>query len=227
MPPCVLLTGATGRLGKLLLPQLVQGWSGGTDLYAAWHRRAPEDASVGHRLKWLRFDLERADAVINLLPTDKPLAVLHLACSMSNVMRTVLRTDCFGTTRFLAALKERMSAPVWFVHASSIDAERNDLNYGLGKSYVENSLVSAASPRFTPCIVRLPAVEGPGFERWHVDAGNFPGMFLERIKFEESISALQQGRPPHGTPEPIYLLNESAGRWTPGKRRRGHEESGT
>jgi nucleoside-diphosphate-sugar epimerase len=222
---CVLLTGATGRLGKLLLPDLIQRCIGGADLYAAWHRRAPENAVLGRVPQWLRFDLARSDAVVNLLPAGRPLVVLHFACSMSNVMRTVLRTDCFGTDCFITALKNRIATPVWFVHASSIDAERNDLNYGLGKSYVENCLFAASGLRFTVCVVRMPAIEGPGFDRWHVDARDFARLFLQRIGFENALAVIENGGAVQATSEPIYLLNETAGRWKlePGKGRRENE----
>jgi hypothetical protein len=194
----------------LLLPELAIGCEPDVSLYATWHRYPADGGIAVAKPQWLRFALETPEEITSFLPRDVPLAVLHFACTLSNAMRRVLQTDCFGTERFVRELKRAISAPIWFVFASSIDAERNDLSYGLGKAYVENSLVGAAEGRFVVTNVRIPAVQGLGSVRWHVAATAFALAFLRQIDFHRSMDRLRRGELVQKMTELVYLTSDTA-----------------
>ena len=209
MQPAILLTGASGRLGQLLLPALVERAPAGAAVFATWRHRAPATQPFGARVAWMRFDLAHPTAILNLLDPALPLAVLHFASTISNEMGPVLRLDCYGTETLVKALKAR-SGPAWFVFASSIDAELGH-PYGIGKAYLESSLAAAADERFRPLSVRIPAIEAEHLERWHLAAGDFPSRFLDVIRYESAIESLGRGRLPDGPDGPVYLVPETRG----------------
>ncbi|MEP7028441.1 MAG: sugar nucleotide-binding protein [Candidatus Eisenbacteria bacterium] len=75
IPPCILVTGGTGLLGRALLARAAPG----ARLVATWHRTPPPAEPAG--VAWEQVDLRAPDALAALVRRRAPDVILHTAVS--------------------------------------------------------------------------------------------------------------------------------------------------
>lgn len=200
----VALTGATGALGKLLLPELQQ--SGEFDLLAGWHRQPP----TNDHIRWTPFDLARPEPFLEKAMTAcDSLVFLHLACTISNRYREVLDIDCRGAQRIIDALDSN-SVSTWVVFASSIEATETS-PYGQGKAYVEQVLHERKRPGLHPTSVRIPVVGRRSRVPDAMPPEEFAGAFFRRTAFWENLKKMKMGCLPDMPSTRLYLVGHESG----------------
>jgi uncharacterized protein YbjT (DUF2867 family) len=127
----VLVTGAGGRLGRVVLPRLrAEGWT-----VRATSRRARTDASVD----WVVVDLATGEGLAEAVAGVD--AVLHLASS-PNRARQTQRVDVLGTRRLVVAAGQ--AGVRHLVYVSIVGVDRVPLPYYRHKLAAEQ--VVAAGP---------------------------------------------------------------------------------
>ncbi len=194
----VALTGATGTLGKLLLPELQQ--SPEFDLLAGWHLRPPTPDSV----RWTPFDLASPEPFLEkALAACDSLVLLHFACTVSNRYREVLSIDCHGAERIIDSL-DSSSVSAWVIFASSIEATETS-PYGMGKGYIEQVLHDRERPDFRLTSVRLPVVGRRSRVPDAMAPQEFAEAFFRCTAFWENIERIKNGCPPDLQSGQLYL----------------------
>ena len=189
--PCVVVTGASGRLGRLVIAALQDNpLLARCEWLAAYHRCALRPTGISPR--WVQFSLTEPERLAEALPRSRPLFVLHFACSMSADFNTVFRVDCTGTKRLVKVVESAAAdQPVGFVFASSTAATDMGCNYGIGKVYIERHLRASTCARFRPLAVRIPVVERVRCSGdFDIAAKEFGGAFLRTIDFNGTLGAL-------------------------------------
>mgnify|MGYP000986778648 CR=1 FL=1 len=154
MPLRIALTGATGFVGKTLLPKLLDA---GHDVKALV--RDPAKLSAQPRLIAVRGALDNTMALSELVKdTD---VVVHVAGVISAPSQHGFIKGNVDGTRNLAHAAREAAVPR-FVHISSLAATEPTLgNYGASKFAAENVLRDLMGSRQL-CILRPSAVYGPG-----------------------------------------------------------------
>ncbi|RZU34080.1 GMC family oxidoreductase [Blastococcus saxobsidens] len=123
-PTTVLLTGATGRIGRVVLADLLER---GYHVRATTSRTPGDSHTGGAELEWRTFDLLRATADDYDGLIDGCVAVLHLAAAIGNAER-MPRVNA-EATRHLAEAAERAGVDA-FCYTSSVSV------YGSGRGRV-------------------------------------------------------------------------------------------
>jgi 2-alkyl-3-oxoalkanoate reductase len=150
----IAVTGATGFVGKALIPRLIH----------SGHRlsllvRNPNSAQFPNSVRVIRGDLHSLPALQDL--TQNVDVVLHVAGVVSAVRRAdFLTANCEGTIALATAAKA--NGVKRFVYVSSLAAREPGLAaYGESKAAAEQALLSMAAP-MEVCILRPAAVYGRG-----------------------------------------------------------------
>jgi nucleoside-diphosphate-sugar epimerase len=150
----IAVTGATGFVGKALLPRLVAQGHAVQALV-----RDPASARIPHGVRVVRGDLANETALQDV--TDGADVVLHVAGAIAGLTRAdYFRANVDGTMNVAkAALAQKVKQ---FVFVSSLAAREPLLaDYGASKKAAEDALTAfAAGMRLT--ILRPAAVYGPG-----------------------------------------------------------------
>jgi nucleoside-diphosphate-sugar epimerase len=153
-PLAVAVTGATGFVGKTLLPLLT----------AEGHQisvlaRSPAATQFDKAIRVVKGDLGNQDALNDL--TQNSDVVLHIAGVVSGVRRSdFMSANCDGTVALAKAAQA--NGVKRFVYVSSLAAREPTLTaYGESKHAAEQALTSIAGP-MQLCILRPSAVYGPG-----------------------------------------------------------------
>lgn len=180
--PLILITGAVGQLGGLVLAEITRTVSENADVVATWHEHAPSNLNPSSE-RWIRFDLAKPYLLKSSLAPYRRIAVFHFACSLTNDFSKCFRLDCRGTARLVETLKSRPGPhETKFVFASSI-AAREPTNYGLAKRWVETYLAEQATSRFHCQSIRIPVVQHPRNPDFRIPAARFARTFLTSCGF--------------------------------------------
>jgi UDP-glucose 4-epimerase len=184
----VLVTGASGHLGRELVALLLQG---GHEVVAVSRSGGPDlrgSAGQGEELQSLRLDLAREDAVGQLRPHVLPgTAIVHLAASkphhatLAEERSALLEANVFGTLRVLEAARRQNGGASVVVYAcdaevygSSLVGERLDetaflrpqTDYAVSKLSGEDHLFAFEFEEQVRCVsLRFGAFYGRGARR--------------------------------------------------------------
>jgi nucleoside-diphosphate-sugar epimerase len=187
----VLITGATGNLGRSVLSELVTRPRPDVQLFATYHRQPTLTCFVESAVKWLQYDLRGPPVFLAALPSTVPLLTLHFACSCTRSMNTAFPVDCLGTFRLIDGIKSRAPcATNMFIFASSIAAEWATDDYGVAKRYIEDELFARAQGRFRAISVRVPVVQNDNRSVYDIPIIEFGTRFLSCIEFDTICLAL-------------------------------------
>ena len=153
-PLAVAVTGATGFVGKSLLPLLK---AAGHDISILV--RNPVSTQFDHDIRVVRGDLQNISALSEL--TQNADVVLHIAGVVSGVRRSdFMSANCDGTVALAKAAQA--NGVKRFVYVSSLAAREPELTaYGESKNAAEQALKAMAGD-MQLCILRPSAVYGPG-----------------------------------------------------------------
>ena len=108
----ILLTGATGRIGRVVLEDLL---SRGYSVRAVTSKTPPQTGTAGNNIEWRQFDLLTDDAYDELVSGCA--AVVHLAAELGNI-ENMQRANA-DATRLLAKAAEQAGVKA-FCYTSSI-----------------------------------------------------------------------------------------------------------
>mgnify|MGYP000058923921 CR=1 FL=1 len=176
----VALTGATGFVGKRLIPLLLDA---GFNVRALTRR--PQ--TLNHKnLTWVEGDLQNDTALTSL--TKNVDAIIHMAGLVKALRRAdFISVNDGGTENLIKALKTqakenagskkegRGSSAVkktdgvqkpFFIHVSSLAAREPSLSHYAYSKHLSEQTVKDALPDGGYCIIRPPAVYGPGDEEF-------------------------------------------------------------
>lgn len=150
----IAITGATGFIGKTLLPLLATPRHNLSVLV-----RNPSTTQFPNNIRVVKGDLQNTVALHDL--TQNADVVLHIAGVVSGVRRSdFMSANCNGTVALAKAAKA--NGVKRFVHVSSLAAREPALNaYGESKDAAEKALMAMAG-QMELCILRPSAVYGPG-----------------------------------------------------------------
>jgi len=128
----ILVTGASGRLGRLLVPRLI---AGGHDVRAM--SRQPRTSAHGET--WIVADVETHDDVLTAA-TEGIDTLIHCASNLP----TADATDISGTSNLLAAAEE--AGVTHFFYVSIVGIEGVPLPYYSAKIAAEQAVLAAPLP---------------------------------------------------------------------------------
>ena len=122
----VIITGANGFTGKYLIKELNRH---GFCVIGTWHNNPPDN---GNEAAWRHIDLLKPEECENLLNTEKPDAIIHLAAQNNVVVakgnpRRTIENNILGTVNILEAAR-KSSGSVRCILAGSAavyDAEKS------------------------------------------------------------------------------------------------------
>jgi nucleoside-diphosphate-sugar epimerase len=154
--PIVLVTGATGRLGKIVFDHLLQDGTNG-EVFGTWHTKRPSGFGVDGA-QWMRFELQRPEPLVSKLGGRRHAVVVHMACTMSNDMNICFPHDCLGAMRLAHALRNS-TGKILVIYTSSVSAKDANTDYGLAKQFVERSLCDLRRFGVHVQVIRLPRMK--------------------------------------------------------------------
>lgn len=162
---CVALTGATGFVGKRLIPLLL---AQGFHVRALTRRR---QALSHDNLTWVEGDLNKIEALKSL--TTNVDAIIHMAGLVKALNRVdFISVNDGGTNNLIQAVKDQLvaaennaTAP-YFIHVSSLAAREPHLSYYAYSKHLSEQTVTSQLAGLPHCIIRPPAVYGPGDEEF-------------------------------------------------------------
>jgi nucleoside-diphosphate-sugar epimerase len=115
----VLLTGAAGKVGRYVAPQLLQR---GYRVYATDVAELPRPANSGESISYIQCDLTQADAVLALVAEAKPDIILHTAAVVAPISYTCSELACkvnLDATCYLVKAAEELADAPHFVFCST------------------------------------------------------------------------------------------------------------
>lgn len=157
-PITVAVTGATGFIGRHLLPTLIEA---GYQVRALTRRDPPPELqALADSVTWVRGSLSQKEALLSLVQGAD--AVVHGAGAIKALNREIFfAMNGEGTANVLEAATAQPTPPR-FVHISSLAAREPHLSpYAASKRLGEENVL-ASQGKLTSIILRPPAVYGPG-----------------------------------------------------------------
>ena len=148
----ILLTGASGFLGKALISKLLEK---GDAIYALYHK--PPGQHIAHRLLPLMGDILNPDLGLEKVPSDID-AIYHLAASLDlSENKRVWEVNYEGTKNVRAFAIQHRIPRLTFV--SSAYANENGRNpYEKSKAMAESILLNSSIPKV--CIIKPSIIIG-------------------------------------------------------------------
>jgi nucleoside-diphosphate-sugar epimerase len=157
-PLTVAVTGATGFVGRHLLPALIEA---GYYVRALTRRDPPFELQIlADSVAWVPGLLSQKDTLLSLVQGAD--AVVHCAGAIKALNReTFFAMNDIGTANVLEAALAQPALPR-FVHISSLAAREPQLSpYAASKRLGEDKVL-ASRDKLTAIVLRPPAVYGPG-----------------------------------------------------------------